>query len=100
MMETFSRVARARVTTPVPAATSRIRDTRIEPSRCLKSFAYGSNINGTRYVSYSLGMEPENILSTSVIDASGGPSQNRARYLARQESPRDLAGIREHRRLR
>jgi hypothetical protein len=44
----FDAAANARVTTPVPAATSSIRDTFMEPTRSFRSLAYGSKINGTR----------------------------------------------------
>ena len=43
--------ASARVTTPVPAAISSKRDTDRLASRAARSAAYGSKINGTRYVS-------------------------------------------------
>jgi hypothetical protein len=43
--------ARARVTTPVPAAISRTRDSDLDASRFTKPAAYGSKISGTRYVS-------------------------------------------------
>src|SRR5574341_875097 len=61
----LSAAARARVTTPVPAAISRTRETFRELSRFARSAAYCSKMSGTRWVSYSLGIEPAKTLSVS-----------------------------------